>query len=237
MMRRAFETTKWSVVLRARGAEASGSPEALAALCQAYWFPLYAFARRQGHSADDAADLVQAYFAAFLEKNFLHGVRPEAGRFRSFLLVSMRHFLANAWDRTQTKKRGGDFDLVPLETGEAEARYVREPSHELTPERVYERRWALTVLDRVHAALRREFAAAGKAPVLAELEVFLTGQEPQPSYRVIGERLEMSEGAVKVAVHRLRRRFGDRLREEIADTVVEPAEIDDEIRHLLSAIA
>lgn len=235
-MKRAFETTKWSVVLRARAIDEPGSPEALGALCQAYWFPLYAFARRQGHGPDDAADLVQAYFARFLEKKFLLGVRPEAGRFRSFLLVSMRHFLANEWDRARAKKRGGDIDLVALEPAEAEARYAREPSHDLTPERVYERRWALTVIERVHATLRAEFAAAGKLEVLRQLESFLTGAQPQPAYRALGERLSMSEGAVKVAVHRLRRRFGERLREEIADTVVEPAEVDDEIRHLLAAL-
>lgn len=224
------------MVLRARDGEPSSAREALEALCVAYWQPMYGFARRRGLSPENAADLVQAYFAAFLEKHFLNSVLPEHGRFRSFVLASLQHFLANEWDRAHAEKRGGRFVHVSLTPGEGEVVYAREPVDELTPELVYERRWALTVIDRVTRSLEDEARATGTAERFAVLRGFLTDQRGTDSYRVAGERLGMTEGAVKVAVHRLRRRFGEQLRAEIADTVADPSQIDAEIRHLLQSL-
>lgn len=235
-MGRAFESTEWSVVLAARDGEGSAARSALNGLCAAYWQPLYAFARRAGHPPDDAADMVQAYFERFLEKRFLHDVRPEAGRFRSFLLVSMRHFLANEWDRRKAQKRAGDMAALSLDFLAAERRWAAEPRDERrTPEEEYERRWALAVLARARAALEHDERAAGRGASFAALEGFLTEDGDAP-YREIAARLGQSEGAIKVAVHRLRRRFGETLRRAIAETVVDPAEVDDELKHLLRAL-
>lgn len=235
-MGRALDDTNWSIVLAARDGEGSRARAALDGLCAAYWQPLYAFARRAGHSPDDAADLVQAYFARFLEKDFLDEVRPEAGRFRSFLLASMRHFLANEWDRRKAQKRTGDLGMLSLDFLAAENRFAAEPrDSRRTPEEEYERRWALATLARALDALERDEASAGRAATFAELKGYLTESGDAP-YREIAARLGQSEGAVKVAVHRLRRRFGERLRRTIAETVADPADVDDELRHLLRAI-
>lgn len=233
----AFESTQWSAVLAARDGEGSAARAALDGLCTAYWQPLYAFARRAGHSSDDAADMVQAYFTRFLENDFLDDVRPEAGRFRCFLLASMRHFLSNEWDRRKAQKRAGDLGMLSLDFLAAENRLASEPRDERrTPEQEYERRWAIATLERALAALERDEAAAGRAASFAELRSFLTEHGDAP-YREIAERLGQSEGAVKVAVHRLRRRFGERLRRAIAETVADPAEVDDELRYLLRSLA
>jgi RNA polymerase sigma-70 factor (ECF subfamily) len=233
---RRFATTRWSLVLDARDGETHSSEEALAELCESYWFPLYAFVRRQGHGPEDAADLTQAYFAKLLEKEYLQDVRPEAGRFRSFLLASLKHFLYNEWDRRRAQKRGGHVQKISLDTQLAENRYSLEPVERLTPEDLYEQHWALTVLERALSQLARE-TPESKRLRFEKLRPFLIGEETDLTYRQIAEDLGMSESGVKVAVHRLRRRFGVALRQEIEHTVVDPQEVDDEIHHLLECLS
>ncbi len=233
---RQFATTRWSVVLAAGERDTPGSREALARLCETYWYPLYAFARRWGHTADEAQELTQEFFSRLLEKHYLGDVRPERGRFRSFLLASLKHFLLNERDRALAQKRGGGQAPIPLEIDTAEGRYRLEPVETTTPETVFERRWALTLLERVLQRLGDEYAETGRAQLFDALKGLLTGQSDAPKYAEIGAALGMSDGAVKVAVHRLRRRFGELLRDEIADTVSDPAEIDDEIRYLFKVL-
>lgn len=235
-----FVTTRWSVVLAAaeKGGGAADAGGALAELCRAYWFPLYAFIRRRGYSPHDAEDLTQAFFARFLEKNGLASVNPEKGRFRAFLLASLKHFLANEWDRSQTQKRGGGDPVLALDALTAEDRYRLEPADALSPERLYERQWALTLLAQVLGRLEAEHAAAGKGALFADMKGFLTGEGSPDSYSTIGGRHGLSEGAFKVTVHRLRKRYRELLREEIARTVADPddpAETADELRRLFAA--
>jgi RNA polymerase sigma-70 factor (ECF subfamily) len=234
--RRRFTTTKWSQVLAAGQADAGGSREALSRLCESYWYPLYAYVRRWGYDADQAQDLTQEFFARLLEKHYLRAADPARGRFRSFLLASLKHFLANERDRAGAVKRGGRMTVVPLEIENAEGRYSLEPPDGETPERVYERRWALTLLERTLARLSREFEAAGKRAQFARLEGYLTGEQETLPYAKLALELGMSEGAIKVAVHRLRRRFGALLREEVGETVSMPEQVDDEIRDLFRAL-
>jgi RNA polymerase sigma factor (sigma-70 family) len=206
---------------------------ALEELCRAYWYPLYAFVRRQGYAADEALDLTQSYFARLLERRDLQQVRPDLGRFRSFLLASVKHFLSNELDRERAKKRSPDLAVLSLDAREAEGRYAAEPAETVTPELLFERKWAALVLERALSRLRDEWNGADRRRKFEELRGVLVGDRPGPSYHELGETLGMSEDAVKVAVHRLRRRFGELLRGEIADTVREPGDVDDEIRHLL----
>jgi RNA polymerase sigma-70 factor (ECF subfamily) len=208
----------------------------LATLCAAYWYPLYAYVRRQGYSADQAEDLTQGFFARVLEKDVLRGVDRAKGTFRSFLLACLRHYLANERDRPRARKRGGGQRLLPLDFLDAETRYKREPSHTLTPERLYERQWALTLLDLVLNRLQQEMASAGRGMQFDKLKVFLTGETAELSYHEVGASFGLSEGAVKVAVHRLRRRCRELLREEIGRLVGDPADIDAEIRSLFTAL-
>jgi len=222
--------------LDAREGTSHSSDKALAELCESYWYPLYAFVRRQGHSPEDAADLTQGYFAKLLEKDYLQDVRPEAGRFRSFLLASLKHFLYNEWDRQKAQKRGGHLQKISLDAERAENRYSIEPLDRLTPEDLYEKHWALTVLERTLDQLADE-TPESKTFRFAKLRPFLIGEETDTTYRQIGEELGMSESGVKVAVHRLRRRFGVILRQEIGQTVADPQEVDDEIRHLLECLS
>ena len=231
-----FPTTAWTVVSRARGGADSDAHEALAFLCAAYWLPLYSFARRLGHASDDALDLTQGYFAVLIEKDYLADVRLREGRFRAFLLTSFRHFVSKERDRARALKRGGGRAPLSIDAAEAEGRYADEPLEALDPEAVFERRWALTILQRAMARLRQEFAAAGRAAELEQLEDYLTGSEPRVQYKDAAERLGTTEGAVKKMVYRLRRRYGQLLREEIGATVADPADIDSELRHLLSAL-
>lgn len=231
-----FATTRWSLVLSAQEGSPGDSAEALAELCESYWYPLYAFVRRQGYNPDDASDLTQAYFAKLLEKEYLKDVRRDAGRFRSFLLASLKHFLYNEWDRQHALKRGGHVRQISLDATAAEDRYAVEPADRLTPEDLYEQRWALTVLERT-LTRQAEETAADKRDQFAKLQPFLIGGENDLTYRQVGKSLAMTEGAVKVAVHRLRRRFGMLLREEIAQTVTDPQDVDDEIRHLLECLS
>jgi RNA polymerase sigma factor (sigma-70 family) len=231
-----FPTTAWTVVSRARSGVDSEAREALAFLCAAYWLPLYSFARRLGHASEDALDLTQGYFALLIEKDYLADVRLREGRFRTFLLTSFRHFLSKERDRARALKRGGGRVLLSIDAQEAEGRHADEPLETLDPEALFERRWALTILERAMARLRHEFAATGRAVEFEQLEEYLTGTEPRAPYQSAAERLGTTEGAIKKMVHRLRRRYGLLLREEIAATVAGPEEIDAELRHLLATI-
>jgi RNA polymerase sigma factor (sigma-70 family) len=230
-----FPTTQWSQVLAARGGTSSAARPALEALCQSYWQPLYAFVRRQGCDADEARDVVQAYFTELLEKKFLKDVDPESGRFRSFLLVSLKHFLSHDRERARALKRGGRTQTISLDTSSTPALDVRAVD-ELTPEQVFERQWALTVLERALGRLRLAARDSGTESQFEALKPYLTGDAGRTPYATVGERLGMSEGAVKAGVLRLRRRFGKALREEIAETVSDPGDVDDEIRRMLLVI-
>jgi DNA-directed RNA polymerase specialized sigma24 family protein len=232
-----FATTHWSVVVAARDGEAVEAREALAALCQAYWYPIYAYVRRQGHPADQAQDLTQEFFTRLLEKDFLGAVDPEKGKFRAFLLAACKHFLANERDRDRAQKRGGGRACLPLDFGDAEVRYGREPGHRLTAEKLFERRWALALLEGVLARLREEHAARGKGELFDRLRGFLVGERQPGGYAGAAADLGLTEGAVKVAVHRLRQRYRELLREEIARTVHDPEQVDEEIRALFAALA
>ncbi len=234
-----FLTTPWSVVLAAADRALPGYSRALATLCEIYWYPIYAFVRRQARSAEEAEDLTQEFFARLLEKDYLEGVGPEKGRFRSFLLVCVKRFLANQRDHDRALKRGGGRVPLSIDFQVAEERYRREPSHELTAERIYERRWALTLLEQVIESLAREVQAAGKSDLFDVLKVYLAAQQNAPPYAETGQRLGMSEGAVKVAVHRLRERYRRLLRAEVARTVEDPddpAQVEAEIQGLFDAV-
>jgi len=231
-----WATTSWTQVLAARDAPSSESRQALEGLCQTYWYPLYAFVRLQGHDADESRDLTQAYFAQLLEKGYLEDFDPSRGRFRVFLMASVRHFLSKEREKAQAWKRGGRAEVVSLDA-DVESRYRYEPVERMTPEEIYERRWALTLLERVLGRLRQDFADGDRDRDFEELKGFLTGEAPRIPYRDVASKLGMSEAAVKASVHRLRQRFGAMLREEIAQTVSSPDEVDDEVRHLLGVIA
>jgi RNA polymerase sigma-70 factor (ECF subfamily) len=232
-----FATTHWSLVRVAGQGAGPRSREALSELCETYWYPLYAYVRRRGHEPSDAQDLTQAFFARLIEKNDVKHATPDRGRFRSYLIASMQHFLANEADHRRRLKRGGNAPHFPIEIQTAEHRYTLEPRDEATPERLFERRWALTVLDRVMIELRRHYAAGSNASLFDRLKPHLTGDADATPYERLGRELDMSEGAVKVAVHRLRRRFGALLRDEIARTVSSEQDIDEEIRFLLEAVS
>ncbi len=231
-----FAATRWTVVLAAADQrDAPAAADALAELCRTYWYPLYAFIRRRGYESHAAEDLTQEFFARLLDKRLLAGADREKGKFRAFLLAAVKNFLANEWDRSRAQKRGGGRAVVAWDALSAEARYQLEPAHELTPERLFERRWALGLLDQVLARLQDEFDEGGKARLFDALKGTLAGGMIE-TYAAIADRLGISEVAVKVAVHRLRRRYRELLRAEIAHTVADPAEIDEEIRHLLNCL-
>ena len=231
-----FETTHWSTVLAAGGEDSQAARTALATLCEAYWYPLYAYIRRWGATADDAGDLTQAFLTSLLERRDFTGLSQERGRFRAFLLASLRHFLANDAARRRSQKRGGGAATIPLESEDAEHRYLVEPVDAETPERLYERRWALIVIDRVLLALRREAEADGRTAEFDAIKACMLGRTASGSYGAIADRLGVSEGAVRVAVHRLRKRFQARLKQDIAATVSSPDQVDDEIRYLVRAL-
>jgi RNA polymerase sigma-70 factor (ECF subfamily) len=233
---RKFSTTRWSLILTASQGSTPEARDALSSLCQLYWYPLYAFTRRQGHPPEDSRDLVQGFFTRLLEKNDLAAVDPQRGRFRSWLLASLKHYLANEWDREQAQKRGGGQTFISIDSEAAEGLYGLEPSHELTPERLYERRWALTLLEHVLATLANECAQLGKQALFERLRGTLAGDSEQVAYPRVAEELGMSPGAVKVAAHRLRGRYRELLRAEISQTVERPEDVDDEIRLLLAAL-
>ncbi len=208
---------------------------ALETLCQAYWYPLYAWARRSGKSAEDAEDLTQGFFLRLLESGGFAGADAAKGRLRSFLLGAMKHYMADAWDRSQAVKRGGRAQTIAIDSLAAEERYRLEPADLRAPDVLYERRWALTVLDQFTAALRAEYTAAGKAAVFEALCPWLTAP-PEGGYAAAGERLGIPEGAARVAVHRLRKRYAELMRREIARTVEKEEDIEDELRTLLAAL-
>jgi RNA polymerase sigma-70 factor (ECF subfamily) len=231
-----FPTTHWSRIVAAGDPGAPLAREALAELCRVYWFPLYAYIRRPGHDPDRASELTQDLFVRLLEKGVLAAADPARGRFRAFLRAVCADFLANRRDREHALKRGGGRAVVRIDCDGAEGRYAREPAHELTPERIFDRTWALILLGRVLERLREEYRSAGQSATFELLSPVLTDGPRAVPYATLAARLSTTEGAVRVAVHRLRRRYGERLREEIAATVDEPAEVDDEIRDLFAAL-
>ena len=222
--------------MAAGGDDSSAARAALATLCETYWYPLYVYVRRRGASADAARDLTQGFLASLIERRDFENLREDRGRFRAFLLASLQHFLANDAARRRTQKRGRDVILLPLTFEDAEGRYRFEPVEPATPETLYERRWALMVIERVLAHLRREWEATGRGAEFDELKACLLGETPAGGYAAIAERLGTTEGAVKAAVHRLRRKFQTQLRHDVAETVSDPADIDNEIRYLVRAL-
>jgi RNA polymerase sigma factor (sigma-70 family) len=231
-----FATTRWSIVLAAGQSEKEASRAALETLCRAYWFPIYAYVRRRVAQPDDAQELTQSFFTALLERNALAAADPDRGRFRAFLLASCKNFLASHWEHQNAQKRGGGRKLLALDFVEGEERIQLEPADRFTPERWFERQWALTLLDRVLGLLRDEFQRDGRAWQFELLKGFLSGQEPPLSHAQLGAELGVSEGAARVIVHRLRRRYRELLRAEIAQTVSGEEEVDDEIRRLFAAL-
>ena len=232
-----FATTHWSVVLSAGQPDSTRYQQALETLCRTYWFPLYAYLRRHGFDAQKAEDHIQAFLTCLLEKRGLRLADPKRGRFRSFLLTALKHFLANEHARAQAQKRGGGRKILSLDIENAENRYVREPRDELSPEKLFERSWALAVLDRTMAQLQAEAADAKKQKHFDCLKIYLTAEQNAIPYNEVAAMLNMTEGAVKVAVHRLRRRYRDLLRDEIAQTVTSEEQINEEIRDLFAALA
>jgi RNA polymerase sigma-70 factor (ECF subfamily) len=229
-----FRTTRWSLIAAAGSATGPDRSRALADLCRLYWYPVYAHVRRRTPDQHKAEDLTQAFFARLLEKNDLAAADPARGRFRTFLLSACQHFLANQHDLETAVKRGGGVQPLPIDFGEGEQRFTREPADPVTPEADFERRWALTLLDQTLNELRTEYAEGGKATLFDVLKGTLTGDGV--AYRDLGAKLNLTEGAVKVAVHRLRQRYRDKLRAVIAETVDTPADVDDEIRDLFAAL-
>jgi RNA polymerase sigma factor (sigma-70 family) len=229
-----FPTTRWTLVVAAGNPEQKEARSALASLCENYWYPLYAYLRRRGYPADQAQDLTQEFFIRVLEGRYLDRADPEKGRFRSFMLTSLKFFAADEGDRERAQKRGGGM-VEPLEFSSGEERYQREPAHEETPERIFERRWALTMLDRVVERLRQEFVEHGRPEHFERLKVFLLGQSDTP-YAALAREMNTLEGALKVAIHRLRKRYRDLFRQEIADTVADPAEVESELRFLAAVL-
>jgi RNA polymerase sigma-70 factor (ECF subfamily) len=227
-----FETTRWSIIAAARAEDSNAARAALATLCETYWYPLYAYVRRRGASPDDARDLTQGFLASLLERRDFERVDPERGRFRAFLLASLKHFLANDAAHRNALKRGGGATPLPLAFDEAEGRYQYEPADLDTPETLYERRWALTIIERAVASVRETWESSGRGAEFEVLKAGLLGEGPPGGYAAAAARLGTSEGAVKVAVHRLRRKFQKRLRAAIADTVSDPGEVDAELKYL-----
>ncbi len=231
-----FNTTHWSVVLLAGETHAPQADVALEKLCRTYWPPLYAYVRRKGHSPHDAQDLTQEFFARLLEKEYLKLADPERGRFRSFLLKSLQHFLVNEWGRAQALKRGGGHQLVPLDDVAAERIYQAQPDDQLAPESFYDKRWAMTLLEQAMERLGTDYSLAGKQELFGHLKAHLLTEGSAETYRQLAGPLGLSEGAVKVAMHRLRQRFRDAVRAEVAQTVATPAEVDEELRCLMAAM-
>ena len=232
-----FSATHWSVVLAARGGDLTRAQAALEMLCSTYWYPLYAFLRRTGQGPHDAEDSVQGFFAACLEKNYLAAAEKEKGRFRSFLLLALKRFLAKERDKSRAGKRGSGLKPIALDSLTAEQRYELEPANHLSADKLFERRWALTLLEQVLRRLRDEQETAGRLDAFEQLKEFLLAGGRGTPYAELARRLGTSEGAVKVAVHRLRQRYRRLLEEEIANTVSSPKEIEEERRHLLAVLS
>lgn len=233
----AFPTTHWSVVLKAGEESNAAAASAMEALCRSYWYPLYAYVRRKGHTPGDAEDLTQGFFARLLQKNFLSTVDQRKGKFRSFLLASLEHFLAKEWNRAHRVKRGGLCQFISMDQFDGEERYRLEPRDNRTPEALYDRSWALAVLSTTMTRLQEEYEREGKGEVFAALKAFLSGDPDEQRYEDIGSRLGLSYGAARVAVHRLRTKYGEVLRDVVAQTVATREEVDEELKQLLAALA
>jgi RNA polymerase sigma-70 factor (ECF subfamily) len=232
-----FASTHWSVVLAAGGQQSSQATEALETLCRAYWYPVYAFVRRRGYGPEDAQDLTQEFFARLIEKNYPAHADRAKGKFRSFLLLTLNHFLADDYDRATTKKRGGGQVFIALDEDALEDRYGLEPADKLTPEKLLERRWAQTILEQALVRLRAEFVAQGKAETYEVLKAFEPGDQRTLTYADAAARLGVSESAIKSMIYRLRQRHRELVREGIAHTVSTAAEVDEELRHLIAVLS
>ena len=231
-----FRTTHWSVVLRAGRESSADSAEALEKLCRTYWFPIYAYVRRRVVDPDNAQDLTQEFFARLIGQNLVGLADPERGKFRAFVLTLLKHFLSNHWERERAQKRGGGQVVISLDALPAEERYAVEPAESFTPDQAFDRKWAEETLARVQGQLQHEYEAAGMGPRYHQLKVYLLHGHAPDSYAAAAAQLGLSESAVKSAIFRLRRRFAELFRHEIAQTVSSPAEVEDEIRHLLAAL-
>lgn len=229
-----FPTTLWNLVVAAGDLHGEEARSALVSLCEKYWYPLYAYLRRRGYPTDQAQDLTQGFFLRVLEGRYLDRADQKKGRFRYFLLTSLKFFLADEEDRRGALKRGGGV-LVAIEVSTGEQRYQREPAHDETPERIFERRWALSMLDRVVERLRSEFVQHGRPEYFEQLKPFLLGKADAP-YAELALKINTSEGAIKVAIHRLRKRYRELVRQEIADTVADPADVESELRYLAAVL-
>ena len=230
-----FRTTRWTRVCKAGQLDTPSASEALAELCREYWYPLYAFARRRGLSPEDAQDLTQSFFARLLEKQYLQRADPARGRFRSFLLSSITHFLCNEWEKQKTIKRGGQCFFVSWDELDAENRYRQEPFSELSAEKLYDRRWAMTILDKAREGMRQEHSASGELALFETLEGAITGTLEPQTYHDLAARLSLTEAAVRMRIHRLKRRYGKVLREVVQATLAEGEDVDAEIRQLFAA--
>lgn len=234
---RQFATTHWSIIFLAARDQDAAARDALEELCRAYWYPLYAKVRSQGHSKEDACDLVQAFFERLIENNTLNVADPTRGRFRTFLMSCLQHYLCSEWRRQHAIKRGGRTQVVSIDEVDAEQRYLNEPVDRMTPDKVYERTWALTLLNRAYETLRRQFSAAGRIELFDALWPFFTGGADQnDDYKAVAARLRMTEGAVKTNAHRLRQRFGECLRTQIAQTVSQKDDVEEELLALFAAL-
>ena len=231
-------TTRWSAVLLSAQSQAPGSDKAREEFCQLYWYPLYAFIRRRGYNPDDARDLTQGFFLFILSRKALQRATPEKGKFRSFLLGSLKNYLSNVYHYENAIKRGGKIDFVPVDFSDGEDRYSREPADTLTPEKIFDANWAMTLLGRAIERLKEQYSAQGKGIIFETLRPFLdlSGAAPMPSYEDVAEKLKVTGAGVKTLIHRLRKRYSEILREAVAQTVTDPSEIDDEIRSLCDAL-
>lgn len=232
-----FTTTHWSVVVGAGQHNNSECATALEILCRTYWRPLYAYVRRRGYESHDAQDLTQAFFGRLLEKDYLRAVDRKKGKFRSFLLAALEHFLANEWRRANTQKRGGGVAFISLDDESAEVRYTQASAANLSAERIFEQQWAAALLEQVLGRLRAEYTANGRASLFEALKIFLTGEKRAVSYAELAAQLATTEAALKMAVSRMRQRYGELLRAEIANTVSRPEDVDEELRSLFAALS
>jgi DNA-directed RNA polymerase specialized sigma24 family protein len=231
-----FVTTHWSVVLAAGDDSSPAATDALEQLCRAYWYPLYAYVRRKGYGVDDAQDLTQEFFARLLARNYLSVADRHRGKFRSFLLGSLEHFLAREWTKAHAQKRAGGKTILSLDETDAENRYLLEPAQDLTAEKIFDRRWATTLLDQAMSRLREECVAKHKGDLFGKVESFLSGEKGEACYADVAAEFKMSEGAIKIAVHRLRQRYGELVHAEIAQTVTTPEEAAEELHYLFSVL-
>jgi RNA polymerase sigma-70 factor (ECF subfamily) len=232
-----FETTHWSLVIAAGGDDSAAARKALAQLCETYWYPLYAFVRRRGADPDDARDLTQGFLTSLLERRDFENLRKERGRFRSFMLASLKNFLVNDATKRMRQKRGGNVVVLSLTFDNAEGRYQFEPTEPSTPESLYVRRWALTIVERALQHLRQEWEASGRVEEFDTLKACLLGEAPAGGYAAIAGKFNTTEGAVRTSIHRLKRKFQLRLRHDIADTVSDPADVEDELKFLVKALS